>query len=95
MDGPPRRCRGILAHYPRNGLCQVAHFEKGIFVESSLFLCKGEYLCNAGETASFYFAPFQKVSARQYISATATNKATGDTSEFSEAEDVKGTVIGP
>ena len=38
-----------------------------------------------GNTGTFGFAPFQKVPVGQFITATATNKKTGDTSEFSEA----------
>jgi hypothetical protein len=39
--------------------------------------------------ASFSFSPAQKVPVGQFITATATNIKTGDTSEFSNAERVK------
>lgn len=45
--------------------------------------------------ASFGFEVGQgAVSEGEYVTATATNKATGDTSELSEAERVVGSVIG-
>lgn len=44
--------------------------------------------------APFSFAPSQTVPEGRYITATATNKATGDTSEFSNARVVEGPVIG-
>jgi CSLREA domain-containing protein len=46
------------------------------------------------ETGTFGFAPFQTVPVGQFITATATNKKTGDTSEFSQAERVEPPVIG-
>src|SRR5215211_2124988 len=45
--------------------------------------------------ASFDFVSPQDVSLGDYVTATATNKATGDTSEFSAAQRVEGLVIGP
>ncbi len=45
--------------------------------------------------APFSFAPSQTVPEGRFITATATNKATGDTSEFSAAKRVEGPVIGP
>jgi hypothetical protein len=39
--------------------------------------------------ASFTFVPAQKVPVGQFITATATNNATGDTSEFSLTNDVE------
>jgi hypothetical protein len=47
------------------------------------------------DTGTFGFAPFQTVPVGQFITATATNKKTGDTSEFSEAERVEPPEIGP
>src|SRR5215210_5066545 len=44
--------------------------------------------------ASFSFAPFPKVPVGQFVTATATNKKTGDTSEFSKARVVEPPVIG-
>jgi hypothetical protein len=46
------------------------------------------------DTGTFRFAPLQEVTDGEFITATATNKATGDTSEFSGAKRVEGPVIG-
>ena len=47
------------------------------------------------ETGTFSFSPFQKVPLGQFITATATNKSTGDTSEFSQAKPAERPPIGP
>ncbi len=46
-----------------------------------------------GNVSDFGFST-QQVKEGDYITATATNKATGDTSEFSAAQRVQGQVIG-
>ena len=43
---------------------------------------------DSGGDASFTFKTTKKVPKGQVVTATATNQSTGDTSEFSEAEDV-------
>jgi hypothetical protein len=62
----------------------------------------GEGKINLGQTqvsadrqgnASFSFAPFQRVFEGQFVTATTTNQATGDTSEFSRARVVEPPVI--
>jgi trimeric autotransporter adhesin len=47
-----------------------------------------------GNASNFSFFT-QEVSEGEYITATATNKATGDTSEFSAAQEVKGLILEP
>jgi hypothetical protein len=64
------------------------------FGEGQTFLGQTVVKTNRKGNASFGFAPAQKVSEGQFITATATNKARGDTSEFSEAERVEEPVIG-
>jgi trimeric autotransporter adhesin len=47
-----------------------------------------------GNTGTFGFSPLQKVPVGQFITATATNKKTGDTSEFSQARVVEEPGVG-
>jgi len=49
---------------------------------------------NRRGNASFGFAPAQTVPEGRFITATATRKDTGDTSEFSRARIVEEPVIG-
>lgn len=63
--------------------------------EGKTFLGQVEAKTDRQGNASFSFAPAQKVPTGQFITATATNKKTGDTSEFSEARVVEEPVIGP
>jgi CSLREA domain-containing protein len=63
--------------------------------EGKTFLGQVEVTTNRQGNASFGFAPDQEVLAGRYITATATNKKTGDTSEFSQARVVEEPVIGP
>lgn len=63
------------------------------FGEGKTFLGQTQVSTDRRGNASFSFAPFQKVSVGQFISATATNQATGDTSEFSRARLVEPPVI--
>ena len=49
---------------------------------------------DADGNSPFGFAPIQKIPKDQFITATATNKKTGDTSEFSRARVVEEPVIG-
>jgi hypothetical protein len=58
------------------------------FGEGETFIGQRQVTTNRQGDASFNFAPFQKVPTGQFITATATNKKTGDTSEFSGANDV-------
>jgi hypothetical protein len=64
------------------------------FGEGQTFLGQTVVKTNREGNAPFGFAPAQKVSEGQFITATATNKARGDTSESSEAERVEEPVIG-
>ena len=65
------------------------------FGEGKNFIGQVQVTTNRQGNASFSFAPSQKVPVGQFITATATNKKTGDTSEFSEARVVEELVIGP
>ena len=58
------------------------------FGEGKSFLGETQVETDAIGNASFTFAPAQKVPVGQFITATATNDTTGDTSEFSQANDV-------
>ena len=62
--------------------------------EGKTFLGQVEKTTNRQGEATFGFAPSQKVPVGQFITATATNKKTGDTSEFSQARVVEEPVIG-
>ena len=62
--------------------------------EGKTFLGQKQVTTNRQGKASFSFAPVQKVSEGQFITATATNKM-GDTSEFSLTKRVEEPVIGP
>ncbi len=62
--------------------------------EGKTFIGQTQVTTNRQGNASFSFAPFQTVPVGQFITATATNKRTGDTSEFSQARIVKEPVIG-
>ena len=63
--------------------------------EGKTFLGQKQVRTNRqGNTGTFSFAPAQKVSVGEFITATATNKRTGDTSEFSQARVVEEPVIG-
>jgi hypothetical protein len=58
------------------------------FGEGQTFIGQTQVQTDRQGDASFSFAPFQKVPTGRFITATATNKKTGDTSEFSQANDV-------
>jgi trimeric autotransporter adhesin len=64
------------------------------FGEGKTFLGQIQVTTNRRGKASFSFAPTQVVPVGQFITATATRKATGDTSEFSRARVVEEPVIG-
>jgi CSLREA domain-containing protein len=65
------------------------------FGEGKTFLGQTQVTTNGqGNTGLFGFAPFQKVPVGQFITATATRKDTGDTSEFSKARVVEEPGIG-
>jgi CSLREA domain-containing protein len=59
------------------------------FGEGKTFLGETQVQTDAIGNASFTFVPAQKVPVGQFITATATNNATGDTSEFSLTNDVE------
>jgi len=59
------------------------------FGEGQTFIGQIQVTTDRQGNASFGFAPFQKVNVGQFITATATRKATGDTSEFSGARVVQ------
>ncbi len=63
--------------------------------EGKAFLGETKVTTNRQGTASFTFAPTRTVPEGQFVTATATNNSTGDTSEFSRARVVQGPVIGP
>jgi parallel beta-helix repeat protein len=65
------------------------------FGEGKTFLGETQVETDAIGNASFTFVPAQKVPVGQFITATATNNATGDTSEFSQANDVEPPVAQP
>jgi CSLREA domain-containing protein len=65
------------------------------FGEGRTFLGETQVETDAIGNASFTFVPAQKVPVGQFITATATNNATGDTSEFSQANDVEPPVAQP
>jgi trimeric autotransporter adhesin len=65
------------------------------FGEGQTFIGQTTVTTNRQGNASFDFAPFQTVSEGQFITATATREATGDTSEFSRARIVKEPDIAP
>jgi CSLREA domain-containing protein len=64
------------------------------FGEGKTFIGQIQVTTNRRGKASFSFAPTQVVPVGQFITATATRKATGDTSEFSQARVVEEPVIG-
>ena len=64
------------------------------FGEGKTFLGQTQVSTNRQGFASFSFAPFQEVTVGDFVSATATNKKTGDTSEFSQARVVVRPMIG-
>jgi trimeric autotransporter adhesin len=64
------------------------------FGEGKTFLGQVQVTTNKQGNATFGFGPDQKVSVGQFITATATNKKTGNTSEFSQARIVEEPVIG-
>jgi trimeric autotransporter adhesin len=64
------------------------------FGEGKTFLGQVQVTTNKLGNASFGFAPAQTIPVGEFITATATNKATGDTSEFSQARVVEEPVIG-
>ena len=59
------------------------------FGEGQTFIGETTVTTNRQGNARFRFTPFQNVPERQFITATATREATGDTSEFSRARVVK------
>jgi hypothetical protein len=65
------------------------------FGEGQTFLGQTQVTTNRQGNASFGFSPSQKVPVGDFITATATRKDTGDTSEFSRARIVEEPVIGP
>src|SRR5215210_7301073 len=62
--------------------------------EGETFLGQTRVTTNRQGQASFGFAPAQEIPEGEFITATATRNSTGDTSEFSEARVVEGSVIG-
>jgi hypothetical protein len=62
--------------------------------EGKTFLGQTQVTTNRQGNATFTFSPSQTVPVGQVITATATRKATGDTSEFSAARRVEEPVIG-
>ena len=62
--------------------------------EGKNFLGQTQVTTNRQGNASFTFGPNQKVPVGQFVTATATNRATGDTSEFSAARRVEELGIG-
>ena len=64
------------------------------FGEGKTFIGQVQVTTNRRGNASFSFAPAQTVPVGQFITATATRKDTGDTSEFSQARVVEEPVIG-
>ena len=66
------------------------------FGEGQTFLGEKQVTTDRRGNATFSFAPFQKVvPVGQFITATATNKKTGDTSEFSRAKIVTEPIAEP
>jgi hypothetical protein len=62
--------------------------------EGKNFLGQIQVNTNRNGNASFTFTPTQAVPEGAFVTATATNRATGDTSEFSNAKRVEEPVIG-
>ena len=65
------------------------------FGEGKTFIGQTQVTTNRQGKASFGFSPAAKVPVGDFITATATRKDTGDTSEFSRARIVEEPVIGP
>ena len=65
------------------------------FGEGQTFLGQTQVTTNKQGKASFGFSPSQKIPVGHFVTATATRKDTGDTSEFSRARRVEEPVIGP
>ena len=65
------------------------------FGEGKAFLGQTQVSTDGQGNASFSFAPPRKVSEGQFVTATATERATGDTSEFSRAKVVEPPVVQP
>ncbi|MBA3529120.1 MAG: hypothetical protein H0T91_07420 [Propionibacteriaceae bacterium] len=64
------------------------------FGEGKTFIGQIQVTTNRQGNATFGFAPTQEVPVGEFITATATRKDKGDTSEFSQANDVEEPVIG-